>query len=232
MPDPHGHIIEIRVEEDGFQRAMVACPAEFVPAPGRYLLAHLPADPDAPLAIPLLATGYAQNGRGFTAAPPFPAAWQPGAKLFLRGPLGRGFSPSVVVRRLALAALGGHAARLMPLALSALDSGGEVALFTDAPLPRLPASLEAAPLSALPDALRWADRLALDGPLAALEALPPDLRRALPRDAEMLIEVPMPCGGLAECGICAVPAARVRWHLACEDGPVFPLVELDLDRMA
>ncbi|MBI3159075.1 MAG: hypothetical protein HYZ26_05700 [Chloroflexi bacterium] len=231
MPAAQAHIVEIRLEDDGFPRAMVACPAEAVPAPGRYLLAHNPSDIDSALAVPLFAAGYAQHGRGFTAAPPFPAHWQPGTELHVRGPSGRGFSLPAGARRLALVALGAHAARLMPLALHALDSGGEVALFTDAPLPRLPASLEAGPLAALPDALRWADHLALDGPLAALEALPAETRAALPRHAEVLIETSMPCGGLAECGICAVPAGRGKWRLACADGPVFALNELNLDRM-
>ena len=38
----------------------------------------------------------------------------------------------------------------------------------------------------------------------------------------------MPCGGAAECGICAVPFGR-GWKLACKDGPVFelnPLLEI------
>jgi hypothetical protein len=33
----------------------------------------------------------------------------------------------------------------------------------------------------------------------------------------------MPCAGLAECGVCAVPAADKGYLLACEDGPVFEI---------
>jgi NAD(P)H-flavin reductase len=36
----------------------------------------------------------------------------------------------------------------------------------------------------------------------------------------------MPCSGLADCGVCAVPARR-GYKLACKDGPVFDLDELD-----
>jgi hypothetical protein len=35
----------------------------------------------------------------------------------------------------------------------------------------------------------------------------------------------MPCGGLAECGVCALPAHR-GWKLLCKDGPVLELGEL------
>jgi dihydroorotate dehydrogenase electron transfer subunit len=40
-----------------------------------------------------------------------------------------------------------------------------------------------------------------------------------------LVMTPIPCGGIAECGACAVPAHR-GWKLACRDGPVFNLNEL------
>jgi NAD(P)H-flavin reductase len=35
----------------------------------------------------------------------------------------------------------------------------------------------------------------------------------------------MPCGGVADCGACAVET-RLGWKLACEDGPVFDLIDL------
>jgi len=38
--------------------------------------------------------------------------------------------------------------------------------------------------------------------------------------------VPMPCGGLGDCGLCAVDLKR-GWKLACKDGPVFDLNELE-----
>jgi dihydroorotate dehydrogenase electron transfer subunit len=88
-------------------------------------------------------------------------------------------------------------------------------------------------LSALPELLNWADFIAIDLPLATL----PDLRSRLGLNAgvdrhlhlhcpaQALVLSPMPCGGLAECGVCAVPSPR-GWKLACDDGPVFNLHEI------
>jgi hypothetical protein len=116
-----------------------------------------------------------------------------------------------------------------------LQSGDAVTLFTSAPLPALPSSIEIYPLASLPDALTWADCLAIDLPLEALGGLRSRLglkkgdRLMLPAPA--LVYTPMPCGGLAECGACAVPAravsARRGYRLACKDGPVFKLDELE-----
>jgi dihydroorotate dehydrogenase electron transfer subunit len=35
----------------------------------------------------------------------------------------------------------------------------------------------------------------------------------------------MPCGGLGDCGVCALTSGRA-WKLACQDGPVFDIHEL------
>jgi hypothetical protein len=43
-------------------------------------------------------------------------------------------------------------------------------------------------------------------------------------DAQVLVVTPAPCGGLAECGVCAVTTRR-GWKMACKDGPVFSLNE-------
>ena len=44
-------------------------------------------------------------------------------------------------------------------------------------------------------------------------------------EAQVLVLVPMPCGGMGECGVCAVKIQR-GWKLACKDGPVFDLEDL------
>jgi len=44
-------------------------------------------------------------------------------------------------------------------------------------------------------------------------------------EAQVLVVTPMPCGGLAECGVCAFTTRR-GWKMACKDGPVFDLSEL------
>jgi hypothetical protein len=179
------------------------------------------------LATPLFA---AQAGvEGFLAAPPLPSAWAPGTRLTLYGPLGRGFDMPAMARRFALAALGESMARLLPLVLSALERGAAVALYTENPLPLLPPAVEAHPLKALPEALAWADYLALDLPLASVPSLRQRLglkeTDAIPRPAQALVRTEMPCGGLGECGACAITTRRA-WKLACRDGPVFDLGEL------
>ena len=105
-----------------------------------------------------------------------------------------------------------------------------MALFTDASLPWLPAALEVQPLQNIPEALAWADFLAIDIPLQSLAGLRHILGlgagERLPCPGEVLIETPMPCGGLADCGACAVPGRR-GWKLACKDGPVFDINEIE-----
>jgi hypothetical protein len=94
----------------------------------------------------------------------------------------------------------------------------------------LPAAVEVYPLSELPQALAWADFLALDLPLPSLPSLRGRLNlqgsRRLPCPAQALLDLPMPCGGAADCGVCAVHT-RTGWKLACREGPVFNLEELE-----
>jgi len=212
----------------GILEGLVACPPRAVPAPGRYVQAHAPAEIDAPLGTPLFLSKSTSDG--FWAAPPLPAGWTPGTELVLRGPLGRGFDLPVAVSRLALAAFGESPAHLLPLALVALRRDCSVTLFTDVALPNLPASLEIYPLTSLRESLSWPDLLALDLPLARLPELRGQLGldsiQPLPCQAQALIWTPMPCAGIGECGACAVPA-RHGYKLACVDGPVFPLNTLD-----
>ena len=227
--DFEGRLTELRLVEPG-ERALawITCPPHAIPAPGRYLLAWAPRDREAPLAKPLFAAQVASDG--FLAAPPLPNHWTPGEKLLLRGPLGRGFELPNPLRRLALAALGESAKRLMPLVSLALGQQAAVALYCDAPTIELPLAVEVNPLVALPEALTWADFLALDLPLVRL----PELRALLGLgdssptpgiQAQALVAAPMPCGGVAECGACALPWGK-SWKLACKDGPVLDLSQL------
>ena len=102
-----------------------------------------------------------------------------------------------------------------------------------APYQPWPAELEIFPLEALPEALAWADFLALDVPLGRLADLPRVLGTAgrLSCAAQALVDAPFPCGGIADCGVCAVRTRR-GWRLACKDGPVFDLAELALSPSA
>jgi len=162
-----GTILEIRLGEDGYHALKLATSPRVFPAPGRYLLAETE-HPDSVLPVPLFRAGSAPEER-LQIASPWPPAWMPGQRLRLRGPLGHGFTPPQDVSRLALAALGGSVARLLPL-LTACPAA-DVAIFSDAPFPHLAAEVEAYPLAELPSAVPWADFLALDCPLEALSAL-------------------------------------------------------------
>jgi len=202
----------------------IACPPKMIPAPGRYLLAWAEGDAGAPLATPLFAAQIDKDG--FLAAPGAPSHWGPGTRLHLRGPLGRGFTLPTTTRRLALAALDGEVARMLPLIHAALERQAAVALFVDGFVPHLPPAVEAAPLSGLGEALKWADFLAVDLARHKLPELAERLgRETLPCPRQALVLAEMPCGGIAECGVCSLKTRR-GWKLACKDGPVFDLGDL------
>lgn len=214
--------------------AGIACPQGALPRPGQYLLA---ADEENILGIPLYFAGQAPGG--FLCAPSIPGDWRPGTYLTLYGPLGNGFHMPAEVNCLALIAAGETATRLLPLATGP-QAPDAVALFTDAPLPPLPASLEAYPLDDLGEALAWADYLAIDSPMEKLPDIVGKLRDrsgdAYLRRGQILVETSMPCAGLGECGVCAVQTSRssrarqsrqsgLAWSLVCREGPVFELAK-------
>lgn len=198
-----------------------------LPQPGQFLVAHAPTRQEEALPTALFAAELAPPNR-FLAAPPLPASWNPGDELLLRGPVGRGFMlPSEGSIRLALAALGENASRLLPLAREALAGGSAVALFTDHPLPVLPAMVEVAPLVDLPAALSWANFLAVDLQFEDLSNLREILPDIPPYAAQVLVHTSMPCGGIGGCDACTVPVRNNRWKQVCSDGPVFDLNELE-----
>ena len=219
-----GWITEIIAGLDGRLALRIDLPPEMIPAPGQYLLADDGAA-DTLGAFPLFRADTT-SGAILQSSLVQPRHWLPGTALTLRGPLGHGFSLPAESSRLALVALGDTLSRLLPLLRPALDSGKAIAVFSDAALPPLPLAVEAYPLDALPKTLAWADFLALDASIAALPRLRAILglrpHQRLACAAQALIVTPMPCGGLAACGACAV-AARKGYKLACKDGPVLDL---------
>jgi hypothetical protein len=120
----------------------------------------------------------------------------------------------------ALAALGETAARLLPLVRQALSQGAAVLLLCDSAPESLPLDVEVMPSSALAEAAAWADYVALDLPREALGTL--GLRGIR---GQAFVGTPLPCGGLADCGACAVQLRR-GFLLACKDGPVFDVEKL------
>ncbi|MBW8012907.1 MAG: hypothetical protein FVQ83_16945 [Chloroflexi bacterium] len=229
-----GRVLEIHQETGQKRGAIIVCPPESIPAAGQYLQATRRDDIEFVFPRSLFPSKVGKDNQGvdlaeFKVAPPIPPSWQPGSVLNLSKPLGQGFNIPALVKKLGLVALGDSPARLLPLVEDAFVQQCEIAIFCDTPLPALPSEVEANPLSFLPEALTWADFLAIDIPLENL----PNLRGYLALDldsklscpAQALVCAQMPCAAVAECGVCAVPAKR-GYKLACKHGPVFDIEEL------
>lgn len=206
--------------------ARIECPPELIPAPGQYLLAHASAS-DSPVADPVFFSISSPNG--FVAAAPIPHVWTPGTSLNLRGPLGHGFSIPVPARKIALLAFDDSPARLQGLIPLALKQGAEVVLLSDSPVNNLPEVVEVQPLQATQEILHWADFAAIDAARENLNQLREMMgqgNQARARcEAQVLVRTQMPCGALAECGVCAV-VVHHQWKMTCKDGPVFDWKEL------
>ena len=215
---PTGTILERFLDE---RRAAGRISSTLIPAPGQYLLAHDPAS-YAPLPVALFPAGTAADG--FLVAPPLPHAWLPGQTLTLRGPLGRGFRLPASARKVALVAWKLAPAVLLALLAPALAQNASLALLCDDPPDDLPSDVEVQPLEALPEVFAWADYVALHVERESLAGVVERLGSAAPargpQEAEVLVGAPVPCGGLAECGVCAVHVKN-EVRLACKDGPVF-----------
>lgn len=220
-----GQVLEL-ILEDERRYIRVVCPVSMIPAPGQYLLAS--DGSDSPLPVPLFYTDSAPQG--FVAALPLTAAWSPGIALHLRGPLGRGFNLPLAARRVGLVAYDDTSARLRGLIRPALKKDAAVVMVSSTTTENLPDDVEVQPPSVLDDILEWADYVAFD---VARENLPRLRERLAKRNqlsaglgAQVLIRTAIPCGGIAECGVCAV-TLKSDWKLACKDGPVFDWRELD-----
>jgi hypothetical protein len=220
-----GQVSEL-ILEDGDRHGRVSCPSNLIPSPGQYLLA---ADaPDAPLPVPLFHTDFAPQG--FIAAAPLPDSWNPGTELYLRGPLGRGFGLPLSARKVALIAFDVSPARLRGVVQPALQQDAAVVIVCRTNPDNLPDEVEVHPVSGLNDIVDWADYLAFDVARENLNQLKERLGKlnqvAAGKESQILVRTPIPCGGVAECGICAV-TLKSAWKLACKDGPVFDWRELE-----
>jgi NAD(P)H-flavin reductase len=227
-----GQILELMLQ-DGLRHARISCPQNMIPAPGQYLLASDASS--SPLPAPLYYTDSASEGsamassRHFIASPPIPESWMPGMEVSLRGPLGRGFAVPASARKIALIAYDDSPSRLRGLIRPALKQTAAVVLVTDNANDNLPDEVETQPLSALSEIITWADYVAIDVARANLFELKERLgelnQLSALKEAQVLIRTPMPCGGIAECGVCAV-SLKSGWKMACKDGPVFDLIDL------
>jgi dihydroorotate dehydrogenase B-like protein len=220
-----GQVFEL-ILEDGNRHARVACSSNLIPAPGQYLLAGDRSD--SPLPVPLFYTDSAPQG--FIAAAPIPASWNPGAELDLRGPLGHGFDLPLSARKVGLIAFDDSPARLRGLIQPALKQDAAVVLVCKLGVESMPDEVEVHPIAALHEIVEWADYLAFDVGRENINQLKERLGKlnqvAAAKESQILLRTLIPCGGVAECGICAV-TLRSSWRLACKDGPVFHWKELE-----
>jgi len=220
-----GELVE-RYLENGETGGRILCAQNMIPSSGQYILAHNPGSTE-PLPASIFYAGSIPGG--FLAAPPIPESWQPGVTLSLRGPLGRGFTLPTSVKRVAFVALGKTIARLKPLLSAVLEKKSSVVLVTGLDVPDLPPEVEIQSLSRISEIARWADFLAIDVMRESLPGLHQMLglkqQANIECVAQTLVVTPMPCGGMADCGVCAVKVRR-SWKMACKDGPVFDLKNL------
>jgi len=218
-----GQVVEL-ILEGGFRYARISCPAKLIPSPGQYLLAGTASSSDL---LPVSLFSTESTPESFTASAP--EMWTPGTEVYLRGPLGRGFILPVSVRKVALIAFDVSPARLRGLIQPALKQGAAVVLVCETSEDNLPDAVEVQPLSALNDVFAWADYVAFDISRENLFEIRESLigvdQMSLKAEAQVLVHTPMPCGGVAECGVCTV-TTKSNGKLACKDGPVFDLREI------
>jgi hypothetical protein len=232
MIKAEGEISKLWLSPSGQVGGEINCSPSIHPAPGQYVLAtQLDRQADSGEALPTALFAYPSTGGCLLVAPPLPTSWKVGDSLRLRGPCGKGFHFPAGAQKVALAALDGNPYRLAGLVSQALSRQAEVTLYCAFIPTDLPVAVEILPLDLLPDALRWADFLAIETRLTGLAELAARLRlsagQVSPCPTQVLVAVAMPCGGTAECGVCSVRTRR-GWRLACQDGPVFDYNQLEL----
>lgn len=224
MSTGKGQLLQL-ILEDGYRYAHIMCPPNLVPLPGQYLLAG--DGSNVPLPVPLFYTDSAPQG--FIATAAVPDSWNPGLELHLRGPLGRGFTLPLSARKVGLVVFEASPARIRGLIELALKQRAAVVLVCASTPENLPDDVEVQPISALGDVVEWADYLAFDVARENLNQMREQLKNAdqfaSGQAVQILIHTPVPCGGVAECGGCAV-TLKSGWKLACRDGPVFDWNEM------
>jgi dihydroorotate dehydrogenase electron transfer subunit len=111
----------------------------------------------------------------------------------------------------------------------ALKNGAAVVVLADSGLENLPDDVEVQPVSALDEVMKWSDYAAFVVSRENLsgwkERFGMSRQASVTRKAQVLVRTPVPCGGIAECGVCAV-SLNSGWKMACKDGPVFQMDEL------
>jgi hypothetical protein len=204
--------------------ARLSCLPQDCPSPGQAVMACKVGDclPLRKLLFPILTVQS-----GFVVDSPPEPNWRIGDTLNLWGPLGKGFTPPSKAHRWLLASFENPPQRLYSLIQMGLERGVAISLCADKVPDNLPPQVEWIP--EIPDALAWADYLALVLPAESMRSLRARLGLSsgenLPFPAQVLVTQPTPCG-LGVCYACALKG-RQSQLLACKDGPVFELDQLE-----
>jgi dihydroorotate dehydrogenase electron transfer subunit len=247
--DPLGPLV--RVVMDGPEIAAQLAPGRFVLADlGDYLRKVL-----FPAAL-MLDSDKPGGRKGFPSdeievlAPPTHRLTksQPGDRINLLGPLGRGYTVAPEATRLLLVADTPHLPVLLPLALEALGRGCNVALILSAdtaadlfPVRLLPpalevyavtgdgsASREGSAVEPFRELVRWASSVCIAHDATSYPAFATIVRQVRidpsRRFAQALVVPSIACG-VGACRGCAVETSTGPKR-ACIDGPVFDLLEL------
>lgn len=218
---------EILYDSSGYT-ARVECNRKIHFQPGQYFLGNHPDNVEEILPVPLYPVALPDP---MLPLAPCPSNWQAGNRILLRGPFGNGFHLPEESLRVALFDWEGLAHLLVPLMQRALSQQAAVVLYASVPPSNLPPEVEVLPLEALSESFEWCDYLAgvihRDSLAEFYQATGWKHSLHLPAHAEVLVHTPMPCGGMGDCGVCAVLEKR-DWRLACKDGPVFSLHHLEV----
>ena len=220
-------ILEVMRVETGKKGFLTALPKSVAFQPGQFFAASR--EEPSPLPAVLYPHTISPNGCLFLTDDVIP--WLVGEQVALRGPLGRGFSPPQNTARVALVAMSDQTTHLHLLMSTCLHNGAALVLCSDRLPPDLPPQVELLPLAQLPEAGAWADYLAVDCPPQRLPRLlrtARDERVFASRPVQVLVRRVMPCAGLGACGVCAQKTRR-GYALACQDGPVFDLAQLEVE---
>lgn len=178
----------------------------------------------------VLVPGMDETGE-WALAGSIPASWQPGSRLRLRGPLGGGFTLPRSVPRVACVSLDERVYTLIPLLYHAIGQAAEVVYCGENSPLRLPEQVEVFALHQWEEWWKWADYVAVQGTLSAAATFFKEVETKYSLDnrhkkLEVMIRQPIFCGGMAECGVCAVPI-RKGWLLICQNGAVLDASQIE-----
>ena len=167
----------------------------------------------------------------FEALLPDHVGWHVGTEITVRGGLGNGFNLPSTARRISLISLDTHPYRLAWLARQIAAYGKDVNLFINQQITSFdpmdfPHQMEILPLEHLEEIYNWSEYVAIDISKNDLALINQFRLDKLTCPAQILIFTDMPCGGLADCGICRITGTN-GISLLCKDGPVIDLSQYE-----